>query len=129
MTSRIEAATEISSRINANKDYKARVWSKNGQVRVYLTADSGGKKGFVDAGEINVDFDGSIIVSDKTQYALRYDKAFLASITEGVAAAAEAKPEFVPVARTTNPVRDEDEVAFEQSQRAAYAAESMRELG
>lgn len=123
---RIEAANLIASRLNNVADTRAAAWSKGGNVRVYVSRDSGGKKGYVEAGFIEIGFDGSVSVAKTVTFAFRYDKAVLATAVEGVVASPEAKPAIVSRPAVS---ADEDVAAFEESQQAMAAAESARELG
>jgi len=77
-----QAAAEIAKRINQYDEFRAKVSLKKGVI-VMVEADSGGKKGWVDAGEITVGQE--ITVSDTTKFKLRYFPEILESALAGIA--------------------------------------------
>lgn len=128
---RTELANKVAAVLNATADYRGKFWSKGGNVRVYLTADSGGKKGWQEKGFAEVRPDGVLVLGSEVEFAIRYDKAILAQLKslEAVAAEPEAMP--VPAAAPTKAAVAGDETVdqFERSERAAFARESAREVG
>lgn len=124
---RLPAAKTIADRINEHDDYSAKVWSKNGNVRVYLRRDSGGKKGWIDAGQIDLNPDGTFETNKDATFAFRYDKEKLEAALHGIEFKSEDAEAIRPVAPREE--MDEDELQMEESMRAAARRESSRELG
>lgn len=77
-----QAAAEIAKRISSNDDFKAKVKFVKGGVVVVCEMNSGGKKGWIDAGEIAVG--ESIAVSDTAKFALRYFPEVLGDAIAGI---------------------------------------------
>jgi hypothetical protein len=77
-----QAAAEIAKRINSNDEFRAKVKFVKCGVVVACEMNSGGKKGWIDAGEITVG--ESIAVSDKTKFTLRYFPEVIAAAIEGI---------------------------------------------
>lgn len=128
---RTELANQAAAVLNATSDHKGKVWIKNGAVRVYLTSDSGGKKGWQDKGFAEVRPDGVLVLGSSVEFALRYDKVVLAQLKalEAVAAAPEAMPAPMAAPAKAAAAGDETVDQFERSERATFARESAREIG
>lgn len=77
-----QVAEVIAKRINSHDDFRAKVKSLNGATIVACEMNSGGKKGWIDAGDITVA--ESITVSEKTKFTLRYFPEVLTAATEGI---------------------------------------------
>ena len=106
-----QAAREIADRLNKTEDCRAKVkFGKAGAVIVVCERDSGGKKGWISAGEIVVA--ETIEVSKETSFAFRYFKEELQAALAGVTYAFEA-----PTAPTEGELK---------SQRLAEAARMFR---
>jgi hypothetical protein len=77
-----QAAAEIAYRINSHEDFNAKVKFVKGGVVVACEMNSGGKRGWIDAGVIAVG--ESIEISSETKFALRYFSEVLTAATEGI---------------------------------------------
>lgn len=127
---RNEAAQEIAARINSNEDFRATTWSKGGHVRVYVKKDTGGKKGFVDAGFISIDEDGDIELENDIAWHFQYDKQTLNHAVDVVVEVNHQQEETAQPTVIVDPQQqDENEQDWIRSQYAIYNSESARELG
>lgn len=125
---RLELAEALASAINAQPDYSARVWAKNGRVRVYPRQDRGGRNGWRDLDHVEVTPAGELAGLEAIRFACRYDDALTAAIA--AVAALRADPEVLPALapRAMAPrFEDEDVEQFEHSAEATEAAERRRE--
>lgn len=89
---RIEAAKTVASRINSREDFSAKFFAKNGAVRLYVSRDGGGKKGFQEVGQIEFSLAGEIEVGSGVKFACRYFPEVLAEALEGITCEAESAP-------------------------------------
>jgi hypothetical protein len=77
-----QAAAEIAKRINENEDFRAKVRFIKGSVVVACEKNSGGKRGWIGAGEIAVG--ESIEISKEVSFAFQYFKEILAAAVDGI---------------------------------------------
>jgi hypothetical protein len=127
---RLELANQIAALINANEDLGAKVWTKNGRVRAYVTKNTGGKRGWIDTGFCEITAAGSVEFCGKVEFELRIlGRVELEAIKAMPAAEAEALPEVTANRAAATASRDEDVEQFERSHRTIEARESGREIG
>jgi len=129
---RNQLSVQIRNIINeADFDVLAKVWAKDGKVAIFCKKVNNSKKGIMaEIGAVDVNFDGTIKVAPKIEFAFRYKPEVMAAIIALGSAEPEEKPEPAIRVRPTNGSDGGD--SFDQmgaSMGAIAARQNRSEIG